>query len=79
MPCLRLQGKLPQSYHSCFTRQTIQIRIGGSRTIDLGHFDGIAHNFIIDGKIATIIESEQAGRRDKASNIQQPGTRKFDA
>jgi hypothetical protein len=57
----------------------MQIRISSGRIIDPGHFDGIADTIFNDGKIAAIIESEQTGCQDKASNIQQPGARKFDA
>ncbi len=56
----------------------MQIRISGGRIIHSGHFDGIPDIIFNDGKIAAIIESEQTGRLDKASNIQQPGARKFD-
>jgi len=34
---------------------------------------------IKDGKIAAIIENGQTGEQDRASNIQQPGARIFDA
>jgi imidazolonepropionase-like amidohydrolase len=57
----------------------MQFRITGGRLVDPGHFDGIAGIHIEDGKIAAIIESGQTGEQDRASNIQQPGTRIFDA
>jgi len=53
----------------------MQIRISGGRIIDPRHFDGIADIIINDGKIAAIIESEQTGRQEKVSNIQQSGAR----
>ena len=65
-------------YHS-HGRQTVQIRITDGRLVDPGHFDGIADLLIEDGKIAAIIERGQTGQQDRASNIQQPGTRIFDA
>ena len=57
----------------------MQIQISGGRIIDPEHFDGIADTINNDGKIAAIIGSEQIGRQDKASNIQQSGDRNFDA
>jgi imidazolonepropionase-like amidohydrolase len=57
----------------------MQFRITGGRLVDHRHFDGIAGILIEDGKIAAIIESGQIGEQDRASNIQQPGTRIFDA
>ncbi len=57
----------------------MQIRISGGTIIQSGHFDGLADIIFNDGKIAAILESEQTGRQDKASNIQQSGARKFDA
>ena len=57
----------------------MQIKITGGRLVDPGHFDGIADILIKDGKIATIVEKGQIGEQDQASNIQQPGTRIFDA
>ena len=57
----------------------MQIRITGGRLVDPGHFDGIADIHIEAGKIVAIIENGQTGEKDRASNIQQPGTRIFDA
>ena len=57
----------------------MQIRITGGRLVDPGHFDGIADIHIEAGKIVAIIENGQTGEQDRASNIQQPGTRIFDA
>ena len=58
---------------------TMQIQITGGRLVDPGYFDGIADIFIKDGKIAAIVEKGQTDEQDRASNIQQPGTRIFDA
>ena len=57
----------------------MQIRITGGRLVDPGHFDGIADIHIEAGKIVAIIENGQTGEKDRASNIQQSGTRIFDA